>query len=63
MIDEATLSAPASPSGERFDALRNRIAVACHAIRLAAVVWIVWTLGLVVYVYSDRAGFVAKLAG
>ncbi|MGD0187542.1 MAG: hypothetical protein ABSC25_20145 [Roseiarcus sp.] len=63
MVDDATLEATVSPSAARSGALRNRIAATCHAIRLAAVVWIAWTLGLVVYAYSDRAGFVAKLAG
>jgi len=45
----------------RLAALRNRIATTCHLVRVASVIWAVWTLGIIVYVYSDRSAFVARL--
>jgi DUF2975 family protein len=35
--------------------LRGRIAWICHALRIAAVVWIGWGTAILLYVWSDRA--------
>ena len=46
----------------RIAALRNRIAGACHAIRVASIAWAVWTLAMIVYVYADRDALAARLS-
>jgi len=43
----------ASASGQAD--LRARIGWICHALRIAAVLWIIWNLATVVYYWSDRA--------
>ena len=35
--------------------LRHRIGWICHAIRIGAVLWIIWLLAFVVYYWSDKA--------
>ena len=35
--------------------LRARIGWICHALRIAAILWITWLLGFVVYYWSDKA--------
>jgi hypothetical protein len=35
--------------------LRARIGWICHALRIAAVLWIIWLLAFVVYYWSDKA--------
>jgi len=35
--------------------LRGRIGWICHALRIAAVLWITWNLAFVVYYWSDKA--------
>src|SRR5262249_9662414 len=34
--------------------LRGRIGWICHALRIAAVLWIVWNLAFVIYYWSDK---------
>src|SRR5262249_5295315 len=35
--------------------LRTRIGWICHALRIAAVLWITWNLALVIFYWSDKA--------
>src|SRR5215472_7868202 len=35
--------------------LRHRIGWICHAIRIGAVLWIIWLLAFAVYYWSDKA--------
>jgi len=45
---------PSATSSLRAD-LRTRIGWICHALRIAAVLWITWNLAFVVYYWSDKA--------
>ncbi len=58
---ESTLRGGGASDG-RLASLRNRIAGACHAIRVASVVWAAWTLATIVYAYADRDALVARLS-
>src|SRR5262245_49340135 len=44
---------PTTPAGN--DALRRRVAPLCHAIRLSAVVWIVWASAATLSVFATKA--------
>lgn len=46
----------------RLSVLRRRIALLCHVVRVAAAVWYVWGLGLLIFVLGDRPAQLAKLA-
>jgi hypothetical protein len=49
-VHDVSFAAPPDPSD-----LRSRIAWICHALRIAAVVWIGWGLALLVIIWGDRA--------
>src|SRR5215831_12566106 len=48
--------APAATSQAGNDELRRRVAPLCHAIRLSALVWIIWASITVFSVFGSRAG-------
>ena len=46
---------PSLGFASRQSDLRARIGWICHALRIAAVLWITWNLALVIFYWSDKA--------
>jgi len=59
IIDSSGADGPAQLA--HVVALNKKLRWACHAIRIVALVWCFWTLGLVSWIYIDRAGFLGRL--
>jgi hypothetical protein len=61
MTDDASFDSGDPAQTAQLIALNNKLRWACHSIRAVALVWIVWVLGLILWIWGDRAGLLGRL--